>query len=73
MCPPNYGNCKDLTLISTMQYQNASPSELGVRVDFSSGESLVLEMATAASDQVVTTAATISTESPGAKVWVLDD
>ena len=56
-----------------MQSQNASPPELGVRVDFSSGESLVLERATATSDQVVATPATISTESPGAKVWVLDD
>lgn len=56
-----------------MQHQDASPPELGARPDFSSGRALGLDMDPAASDQFVTTATTISTESPGAKVWILDD
>lgn len=72
-CPPNHGNYKDLTLTPAMQYQDAPPPALGVRLDFSSGQALGLDMAPAVSDQVVTTPATISTDSPGAKVWVLDD
>lgn len=56
-----------------MQHKNFSPPELGIRPDFGSGNVLGIDMAPAASDQVVTIAATISTQSLGAKVWVLDD